>query len=98
VRQIGRHEASGVKQQLAAMRMLFDCLVTGQVVPMNPAAAVRGPKHVVKTEGGQCSIPLNGVASSRASPPKLCRIDLRDRALIATLSPILLRGFARRSE
>ncbi len=29
--------------------MLFDWLVTGQVVPMNPAAAVRGPKHVVKT-------------------------------------------------
>ncbi len=25
-----------------------DWLVTGQVVPMNPAAAVRGPKHVVK--------------------------------------------------
>jgi len=36
-----------VKQQLAAVRMLFDWLITGQVVPMNPAAAVRGPKHVV---------------------------------------------------
>lgn len=43
------HGAPGVKQQLAAVRMLFDWLVTGQVVPMNPAAAVRGPKHVVKT-------------------------------------------------
>ena len=29
--------------------MLFDWLITGQVVPINPAAAVRGPKHVVKT-------------------------------------------------
>jgi len=29
-----------VKQQLAAIRMLFDWLVTGQVVPTNPAAAV----------------------------------------------------------
>jgi hypothetical protein len=29
--------------------MLFDRLVMGQVVPMNPAAAVRGLKHVVKT-------------------------------------------------
>jgi hypothetical protein len=28
----------GVKQQLAAARMLFDWLVTGQVVPMNPAS------------------------------------------------------------
>jgi hypothetical protein len=36
-----KHGAPGVKQQLAAVRMLFDWLVTGQVVPMNPAAAVR---------------------------------------------------------
>ena len=41
--------APGVKQQLAAVRMLFDWLITGQVVPINPASAVRGPKHVVKT-------------------------------------------------
>ena len=38
-----------MKQQLAALRMLFDWLITGQVVPTNPASAVRGPKHVVKT-------------------------------------------------
>ena len=36
-----------VKQHLAAIRMLFDFLVTGQIVPMNPASSVRGPKHVV---------------------------------------------------
>jgi site-specific recombinase XerD len=42
------HSAPGVKQQLAAVRMLFDWLITGQVVPINPAAAVRGPKHIVK--------------------------------------------------
>jgi hypothetical protein len=29
--------------------MLLNWLVIGQVVPMNPAVAVRGPKHVVKT-------------------------------------------------
>ncbi|MCB8835468.1 hypothetical protein LJD42_28390, partial [Escherichia coli] len=34
-----------VKQQLAAVRSLFDWLVTGQVVPVNPAASVRGPAH-----------------------------------------------------
>ena len=28
--------------------MLFDWLVTGQVVPTNPAHAVRGPRHSVK--------------------------------------------------
>jgi site-specific recombinase XerC len=43
------HRAPGVKQQLAAVRMLFDWLIAGQVAPTNPAAAVRGPKHVVKT-------------------------------------------------
>jgi site-specific recombinase XerD len=37
-----------VKQHLAAIRMLFDWLVVSQVIPMNPAAAVRGPKYVVK--------------------------------------------------
>ena len=42
-------QAPSVKQQLAAIRMLFNWLVIGQVVPANPAAAVRGPKHVVKT-------------------------------------------------
>jgi integrase/recombinase XerD len=40
--------APTVKQHLAAIRMLFDYWVVGQVLPMNPAAAVRGPKHVVK--------------------------------------------------
>jgi len=28
--------------------MLFDWLVTGQVIPLNPAHSVRGPKHSVK--------------------------------------------------
>jgi site-specific recombinase XerC len=37
-----------VKQHLAALRMLFDWLVIGHVLDVNPAHAVRGPKHVVK--------------------------------------------------
>ena len=37
-----------VKQHLAAIRMLFDWMVTGQIIPGNPAHAVRGPKHSVK--------------------------------------------------
>ena len=36
-----------VKQHLAAIRVLCDWLVVSQVLPVNPAAAVRGPKHVV---------------------------------------------------
>ena len=34
-----------VKLRLAALRMLFDWMVVGQVIPINPAHAVRGPKH-----------------------------------------------------
>ena len=47
--------APTVKQHLAAIRMLGDWLVVSQVLPVNPAAAVRGPKHVVTkgaTPGG----------------------------------------------
>ena len=40
--------APSVKQHLAAIRRLFDYLVTGGVLPHNPASSVRGPKHVVK--------------------------------------------------
>src|SRR4051812_38474849 len=42
------HSAPTVKQHLAAIRMMFDWLATGGVLPFNPATAVRGPKHVVK--------------------------------------------------
>ncbi len=44
VEQMAVHRAAPtVKQHLAAIRMLFDWLVVRQVLPMNPAAAVRGP-------------------------------------------------------
>src|SRR5580704_3527762 len=77
--------APSVKQQLAAIRMLFDWLVIGQVVPTNPAAAVRGPKHVVKT--GKTPV-LDGAEWRRLidSIPTGTVRDLRDRALIATLT------------
>jgi site-specific recombinase XerC len=34
--------------RLAALRPLFDWLVTGQIMPVNLAAAVRGPRHIVQ--------------------------------------------------
>ena len=79
------HSAPGVKQQLAAVRMLFDWLITGQVLPTNPAAAVRGPKHVVKT--GKTPV-LEGAEWRKLldSIPATTLRDLRDRALIATLT------------
>ena len=39
---------ASVKQHLAALRMFFDWLVVGQVLPFNPAGSVRGPRHVVQ--------------------------------------------------
>src|SRR5579872_2783410 len=45
IEKLGRDLARpSVKQNLAAIRMLFDWLVVGQVVPFNPASSVRGPK------------------------------------------------------
>lgn len=37
-----------VKQHLATIRMLFDRLVIGHVVAVNPATSVRGPKYVAR--------------------------------------------------
>jgi site-specific recombinase XerD len=36
---------TSVKQHLSAIRMLFDYLVTGHVVPFNPAQAVQAPRY-----------------------------------------------------
>ena len=65
--------------------MMFNWLVTGQIVPTNPAAAVRGPKHVVKT--GKTPV-LEGAQWRKllASIPDMTLRDMRDRALIATLT------------
>jgi integrase/recombinase XerD len=43
--QLKLHSKPTVKLRLAALRMLFDWMVVGQVIPTNPAHAVRGPKH-----------------------------------------------------
>jgi site-specific recombinase XerD len=79
------HSPPGVKQQLAAVRMLFDWLVIGQIVPNNPAAAVRGPKHVVRV--GKTAV-LDSAEWRQLvdSIPTTTIRDLRDRALIATLT------------
>lgn len=74
-----------VKQHLAAIRMLFDWLVTGQVVPSNPAASVRGPKYVVK----KGRTPVLTAAEARHlldSIDVTTLIGLRDRALIAVMA------------
>lgn len=79
-----------VKQHLAAIRMLFDWLVTGHVMRSNPAHSVRGPKHVVsrgKTpvlDAEQARQLLNSIPLTRkAGEPDLA--GLRDRALIGAM-------------
>jgi hypothetical protein len=68
------------KQQLAAVRMMFDWLIVGQVAASNPASAVRGPKHVVKTgktpvlEGKEARRVLDAIDVST-------HVGLPDRAL-----------------
>jgi site-specific recombinase XerD len=88
-----------VKLHLAAIRMLFDWLVVGQVLAVNPAHAVRGPKHVVRrgktpvlTED-QARRVLGSIEvvrkvtlpdGSESESPWL--VGLRDRALIAVMT------------
>jgi site-specific recombinase XerD len=76
--------APSVKQRLAAVRMLFDWLVVGQVVPHNPAAPVRGPKH--SAAKGKTRMPTREEAKALlAAIPTDSVVGLRDRALIGTL-------------
>ncbi|WP_199556338.1 tyrosine-type recombinase/integrase [Sandaracinobacteroides hominis] len=91
VEALGRELAApSVKQQLAAVRSLFDWLVTGQVVPVNPAASVRGPAHSVRRG-------KTAVLAPDEARTLLDRIDigtavgLRDRALIG----LMVYSFAR---
>src|SRR5271166_4805510 len=59
--------APSVKQRLAAIRHLFDWLVTGQVVPVNPAGSVRGPRHVATSRQTPVLDPAKRARRSTAS-------------------------------
>jgi site-specific recombinase XerD len=73
-----------VKQHLAAIRMMFDWIVTGGVLAVNPASAVRGPKYVIKKGKTPVLTPdearllLNSIDVGENS-------GLRDRALLAVM-------------
>lgn len=83
-------KAPTVKQHLACIRMLFDWLVTGQVIASNPAHAVRGPRHSVMKgsttvmSSQEATAFLNGIDVSHV-------VGLRDRALIS----VMVYAFAR---
>lgn len=87
-----------VKQHLAAVRMLFDWLVTGHIMDVNPAHAVRGPKYVVKKGKTPVLAPdearqmLDDIETVRkavldggASSEQPDIVGLRDRALIGVM-------------
>jgi site-specific recombinase XerD len=74
-----------VKQHLAAVRMLFDWLVTGQVVATNPAHAVHGPKHVVN-RGKTTVLTAEQARELLDSIDTTTLIGLRDRALISVMT------------
>src|SRR5450631_3958083 len=73
-----------VKQHLAAIRMLFDWLVVGQVVATNPAAPVRGPKYTVR-KGKTPVLAQEEARELLDSLDASTVVGLRDRALIATM-------------
>jgi site-specific recombinase XerC len=84
--------APSVKQRLAALRHLFDCL--GRVVPVNPAHTVRGPRHVVTS--GQMPVldPEEGHSARQhrhvdAGKPARSRADRADGLFIRPISATL---------
>jgi integrase len=85
-----RYVAPTVKQHLAAVRMLFDWLVTGQAVRHNPAAAVRGPRHVVRKGKTPRPQPRGNPGAPRPYPDRRPRRSSR-RALIG----LMVYSFAR---
>ncbi|MDY8111076.1 site-specific integrase [Fulvimarina sp. 2208YS6-2-32] len=82
--------APTAKQRLAAIRALFDWLVVGQAVPVNPVASVRGPSHSVRRGKTPMLDPSEArqlLDSIDVSTPA----GLRDRALIG----LMVYSFAR---
>lgn len=79
-----RLAAPSVKQHLAALRVLFDWLVVGQIVPSNPASSVRGPRHSVR----KGKTPVLTAEEARAMLDAIdttTLVGLRDRALIGLM-------------
>jgi integrase/recombinase XerD len=81
------YSARSVRQHLGAIRGLFDHLVAGGVVPMNPASSVHGPQdgpaktktRAAAVQPQEIRLLLNSIDTGDCS-------GLRDRALIATMA------------
>jgi integrase/recombinase XerD len=84
------HTAPTTKQRLAAIRMMFDWLATGGILPFNPATAVRGPRHSVK-KGKTPVLAPEEARQLLDSIDITTPVGLRDRALIG----LMVYSFAR---
>ncbi len=84
------YEPQTVKQQLAALRHLFDWLVTGHVLHTNPASFVRGPKFSYTKGKTPILTPKEARRLIRSIPTDTVT-GLRDRALIG----LMIYTFAR---
>ena len=84
-RQLETHAKPTVKQRLAALRMLFDWLVVGQVLAVNPAHAVRGPKHTQR-KGKTPVLASDEARTLLDSIDTASLLGLRDRALIGLMT------------
>ncbi len=82
--------APTAKLRLAALRRLFDWMVIGQIMPTNPAAAVRGPRHIVRRGKTPVLDPQEARQLIDAIDTTTV-IGLRDRALIG----LMVYSFAR---
>ena len=81
----GVYSVPSIKQHLAALRMLFDYLVTGHVLETNPAASVRGPKYSIK-KGKTPVLSADEARLLLHSIPTTNLAGLRDRAMIAVMA------------
>lgn len=80
----GRYHIHTVKQHLSALRRVFDQMVIDQVIPMNPAAAVRGPKFSAK-QGVTPVLSEEEIRHLFNSLDTSHLVGLRDRALLSVL-------------
>ncbi len=96
--------APTVKQHLAAIGMLLGWMTSGGILPFNPAASVRGPRHVVKRGKtpvltaiearellNRIDLYAIGDQTGQPDPARPLLIGLRDRALIG----LMVYSFAR---
>lgn len=83
--QLRGHSRPTVKLRLAALRMLFDWMVVGQVIPSNPAHAVRGPKHSQK-KGRTPALNADEARELLGSIDASSLPGLRDRTLIGLMT------------